>query len=40
MCIRDRQYTTYSLDEGLDAYQKLVDGQVSGRAIIVPNDRF
>lgn len=34
------QYTTYSLDEGLDAYQKLVDGQVSGRAIIVPNERF
>ena len=34
------QYTTYSLDEGLDAYQKLVDGQVAGRAIIVPSERF
>ena len=34
------QYTTYTLDEGLDAYQKLLNGEVSGRAIIVPNERF
>lgn len=34
------QYTTYSIDEGLDAYKKLLDGQVSGRAIIVPNESF
>lgn len=34
------KYTTYSLDEGLDAYQKLLDGEVSGRAIIVPNTEF
>lgn len=34
------QFTTYSLDEGLDAYQKLLNGEVSGRAIIVPNERF
>ena len=34
------QYTTYTLDEGLDAYQKLLNGEVSGRAIIVPNLRF
>ena len=30
------QYTTYSLEQGLEAYQQLLDGQVSGRAIIVP----
>lgn len=31
------QYTTYSLDEALDAYQLLVDGKIAGRAIIVPH---
>lgn len=30
------QYTTYPLEQGLEAYQQLLDGQVSGRAIIVP----
>ena len=30
------QYTTYPLAQGLEAYQQLLDGQVSGRAIIAP----
>ena len=34
------KYTTYSLDEGLEAYRKLMDGEVSGRAVIVPNESF
>lgn len=29
--------TTYRLDEALDAYRLLVDGKVSGRAVVVPN---
>lgn len=31
------QVTTYSLDDALEAYQKLVDGEISGRAVIVPH---
>ncbi|WP_165164672.1 NAD(P)-dependent alcohol dehydrogenase [Corynebacterium qintianiae] len=31
------QVATYSLDQALDAYQLLVDGKVSGRAVIVPH---
>ena len=31
------QVTRYSLDDALDAYQLLVDGKISGRAVIVPH---
>lgn len=30
-------YTTYPMDRALEAYQALVDGQVSGRAVVVPH---
>ncbi|SDR74735.1 alcohol dehydrogenase catalytic domain-containing protein [Corynebacterium timonense] len=30
-------YTTYPLEKGLEAYQLLLDGKVSGRAVIVPH---
>lgn len=29
--------TTYPLDEALDAYRLLVDGEISGRAVVVPH---
>lgn len=32
------QVTRYSLDDALEAYQLLVDGKISGRAVIVPHD--
>lgn len=31
------QVTRFSLDDGLEAYQQLVDGKISGRAVIVPH---
>ena len=31
------QVTTYPLDKALEAYQALVDGEISGRAVIVPH---
>jgi len=31
---------TYSLEGGLEAYQKLVDGTLSARAVIVPHGTF
>lgn len=31
--------TTYPLDKALEAYQLLVDGKISGRAVIVPHAR-
>lgn len=31
------QVTTYSMDQALEAYQKLVDGEISGRAVVTPN---
>ncbi|MDR7330679.1 alcohol dehydrogenase catalytic domain-containing protein [Corynebacterium guangdongense] len=31
------QVTRYSLDDALEAYQALVDGTISGRAVIVPH---
>lgn len=31
------QITRFSLDEGLEAYQQLVDGKIAGRAVVVPN---
>ena len=30
-------YTPYNLDQGLDAYKSLVEGTLSGRAVIVPH---
>ncbi len=30
-------YTTYPMERALEAYQALVDGQVSGRAVVVPH---
>lgn len=33
----DPQVTTYSMDQALEAYQLLVDGKISGRAVIVPH---
>ncbi|NUL45897.1 alcohol dehydrogenase catalytic domain-containing protein [Cellulosimicrobium funkei] len=30
-------YTTYPMDRALEAYQALVDGKVSGRAVVVPH---
>ena len=29
--------TKYPIDKGLDAYQDLVDGKISGRAVVTPN---
>lgn len=29
--------TKYPMDKALDAYQDLVDGKVSGRAVVTPN---
>lgn len=31
------QITRYSLDDALTAYQALVDGEIAGRAVIVPH---
>ncbi|EEI17321.1 zinc-binding dehydrogenase [Corynebacterium lipophiloflavum] len=31
------QVTTYPLDRALEAYQALVDGEISGRAVVVPH---
>ena len=31
------QVTRYSLDDALEAYQALVDGEIAGRAVIVPH---
>ncbi|GAA1661074.1 oxidoreductase [Citricoccus zhacaiensis] len=30
-------YTTYPMDRALEAYQALVDGKISGRAVVVPH---
>jgi propanol-preferring alcohol dehydrogenase len=30
-------YTTYPMDQVLEAYRALVDGRVSGRAVVVPH---
>lgn len=30
-------YSTYSMDQALDAYRDLVDGKISGRAVVVPH---
>lgn len=30
-------YTTYTMDQALEAYQLLVDGKLSGRAVVTPN---
>ena len=31
--------TTFPLDQALDAYQQLVDGAISGRAVVVPHGK-
>jgi propanol-preferring alcohol dehydrogenase len=33
----DPLYTTYPMDRALEAYQDLVDGKISGRAVVVPH---
>lgn len=33
------QITTYSMDQALEAYQLLVDGKISGRAVVVPHGK-
>ena len=31
------QVTRYTMDQALEAYQALVDGKISGRAVVVPH---
>lgn len=31
------QYTPYNMDQAIDAYTALVNGELSGRAVVVPH---